>query len=75
MPEEMEVLYKRGSKFKVVGYANRGKNFDAFAPSSAWDHLILLEEVDDIPISQLAPKKYTSEELWGLFRKENEKIW
>jgi hypothetical protein len=64
---EMELLMSRDSSFKVVGYFD-GRPSGTYANFGRGAHkrVLIIEEVDNIPMSQLAPKEYTAQEIKDL---------
>lgn len=59
---EMELLYKRDSVFRVVGWAEEEEEEGSRFPKHR--RYLLIEEVDgDIPQQQVAPKRYDLKEL------------
>ena len=76
MATEDEVLYKPGSKFRVVGYSNSsGVPISYGHTTSILGNALILEEVSDedwkaLPSSQEPPKKWTQQGLYDYIHKE-----
>lgn len=66
---ELEVLMRRGSKFRVTGWAE-SKNISA---SGNYGRFLVIEEVadnDDIPLAQAAPQELDAVQLWKDYNEE-----
>ena len=68
---ERELLFKRGSKFRVIGWGEVAE--DANLINNKHSRILYIEELDDhaqIPVRQAPPKKYEAEDLYQLFRND-----
>lgn len=60
---EIEVMMRRNSRFRVTGWAESAKGVGA----KRHKRILVLEEADDIPVTQAAPEKLDAEEVWAEF--------
>lgn len=63
---EKELLYQRGAKFRVVGFAEDPVGIAL--NGNVRKRIALIEEVEgDLPVQQIVPTRYDIKELWELF--------
>lgn len=65
--DEEEILFKRGSQFRVVGWAETRQGLGR----NGHRKLLLIEEVDgEIPLSQEPPPQLDAQQLWADYEKQ-----
>jgi hypothetical protein len=70
---EEEVLFKRGSRFRVVGFAEAKTRGE----SGGHKRILLLEEVEEpppIPREQTKPEKFKAGDLWNQFEMSHDEF-